>query len=122
MTISDRVVAYLRTTVPALWGTLVAWLLARYVLPAEVVDLLTSDVLVVAVTSLVVLAWYALWRWLEPHVPDWLTRLALGSAKTPIYAPVGTDGVADISSLTPDERAVVNDVRAIEGRDPLQPS
>lgn len=119
MTISDRAVSYLRTAIPALWGSIVTWLLARYVLPAEVVDLLTSDVLVAAVTAVVILAWYALWRVVEPHVPHWLTRIVLGSAKTPSYAPVGPDGVYDITSLTPDERAVVNDLRLLEGRDPL---
>jgi hypothetical protein len=24
-------------------------------------------------------------RWLEPRLPDWLTRAVLGSAKTPVY-------------------------------------
>ena len=30
-------------------------------------------------------AWYAFWRWLEPRLPDWLTRAVLGSARTPTY-------------------------------------
>ncbi|MFD6163696.1 hypothetical protein ACFWFR_00790 [Oerskovia sp. NPDC060287] len=84
--ISDRAVSYLRTVVPVLWGSAVAWLLTVVVLPAEVTDLLTSDLAVTAVTALVVGAWYIAWRWAEPHIPDWLTRLALGSAQTPIYA------------------------------------
>jgi hypothetical protein len=48
-----------------------------------------------------------------PAVDAFLDRLRLSSA------PVSADGVPDITSLTPDERAVVNDVRAIEGRAPL---
>ncbi|MBD5787098.1 hypothetical protein IF650_13000 [Cellulosimicrobium terreum] len=119
MNISDRAVSYLRTAVPALWGSIVTWVLATWVLPAEVVELLTSDVAVAAVTAAVILVWYALWRWLEPHVPDWVTRLVLGSAKTPTYITPGSDGAYDITTLTPDERAVVDDMRAIEGRDPL---
>ena len=31
-------------------------------------------------------------------------------------------GVYDITSLTPEERATVNDIRAIHGRTPLPPS
>ncbi|MET4222826.1 hypothetical protein [Oerskovia enterophila] len=71
---------------PVLWGSLVAWLLTVVVLPAEVTDLLTSDLAIAAVTALVVGTWYIAWRWAEPHIPDWLTRLVLGSAQTPIYA------------------------------------
>ncbi len=36
-----------------------------------------------------------------------------------IEAEPDDDGVYDITSLTPNERAMVNDLRAIEGRDPL---
>lgn len=100
---SDKVTAYLRTAVPALWGSLVTWLLATWVLPQEVVDLLTSDVLVAAVTALVVLAWYALWRWAEPHLPAWFTRLVLGSARTPTYVEPDAEGVYDITTLAADE-------------------
>lgn len=37
------------------------------------------------VVAVVLAAWYALWRKAEPHIPDWLTRLVLGSAKAPTY-------------------------------------
>ena len=37
-----------------------------------------------------------------------------------IEAEPDDDGVYDISSLTPNERAMVDDLRAIEGRDPLE--
>lgn len=40
----------------------------------------------------------------------------------PVAVEQAPDGVYDISSLTPDERAIVNDLRAIEGRDKLPPS
>lgn len=83
--ISDRAVSYLRTVVPVLWGSAVAWLLTVVVLPTEVTDLLTSDLAITAITALVVGAWYIAWRWAEPHIPDWLTRLVLGSAQTPTY-------------------------------------
>lgn len=37
-----------------------------------------------------------------------------------IEAEPDDDGVYDITTLTPDERAMVDDLRAIEGRDPLE--
>ena len=83
--ISDRAVSYLRTVVPVLWGSLVAWLLTVVVLPAEVTDLLSSDLAITAVTAVAVGAWYVAWRWAEPRIPDWLTRIVLGSAQTPTY-------------------------------------
>lgn len=83
---SDRITSYLRTAVPLAWGWLVAQLvLAVPGLPAEVVDLLRSDAMVTAVSTLVALAWYFVWRKLEPHLPDWATRLVLGSAAAPVY-------------------------------------
>lgn len=85
--ISDRAVSTLRTVVPVLWGSAVAWLLTVVVLPTEVTDLLTSDLAITAVTAVVVGAWYIAWRWAEPHVPDGLSRLVLGSARSPSYAP-----------------------------------
>lgn len=81
----DRVTAWLRTTVPALWGSLVAWLLGVVVLPDAVAEALTSEAVVAAVLALAIGAWYALWRWLEPRLPAWVVRLVLGSARSPRY-------------------------------------
>ena len=83
---SDRITSYLRTAVPLAWGWAVSQLvLAVPGLPVEVVDLLRSDAMVTAVSFLVALAWYFVWRRLEPHLPDWATRLVLGSASAPVY-------------------------------------
>jgi 4-amino-4-deoxy-L-arabinose transferase-like glycosyltransferase len=80
---SDRLTAWVRTVVPALWATLVAWLVSLG-LPPAVTGAAAGlvDVLVVpgALASV-----YALLRWLEPRTPDWLTRVLLGSARPPIY-------------------------------------
>ena len=77
----------LRTLVPALWGSLVAWLLgvAPLLAPLEAHLLGLSDVILPVLTAVIIGAWYAFWRWLEPRLPDWLTRAVLGSAKTPSY-------------------------------------
>lgn len=77
----------LRTIVPYVWGLAVTWLIT--VLP--VLAPLENDLMGVATIALPILAavisaaWYAFWRWLEPRLPDWLTRAVLGSAKTPTY-------------------------------------
>jgi hypothetical protein len=77
----------LRTLVPALWGSVIAWLIG--VLPvlapleADLAGL--ADVALPVITAVIIGAWYAFWRWLEPRLPDWLTRAVLGSAKTPSY-------------------------------------
>jgi uncharacterized membrane protein len=55
-----------------------------------------------------------------PAVDAWLRNLGLSS--TPKVVEPDDDGVHDITSLTSDERAMVNDLRRIEGRDPLSPA
>lgn len=78
----------LRTVVPALWGSLIGWLLGVVpMLEPLRGELLTYGNLAVPVIAAILIgAWYAFWRWLEPQLPDWLTRILLGSAKTPVYA------------------------------------
>lgn len=79
--------AILRTIVPALWGSFIAWLIGVLPLLALVEAQLLglADMLLPVVTAVIIGAWYAFWRWLEPRLPDWLTRAVLGSAKTPTY-------------------------------------
>lgn len=77
----------LRTIVPALWGSLVAWLLgiAPLLSPLEAHLLGVADVILPILTAVIIAAWYAFWRWLEPRLPAWLTRAVLGSAQSPTY-------------------------------------
>ena len=77
----------LRTVVPALWGSLIAWLIGVLPILAPLQADLTglADILLPVLTAVIIAAWYAFWRWLEPRLPDWLTRAVLGSAKTPRY-------------------------------------
>lgn len=79
---SDKVVAWLRTAVPSVWGMVVAFLLSRF--PA-VHELLVNPAVVTFVTGLVVVAWYSLWKWLEPRLPAWATVLVLGYDRPPVY-------------------------------------
>jgi len=86
MNLSDKVVSLLRTVVPVIWGSLIAWLLTLVALPTPVTGFLTNQTDIVVVVAIA--GWYAAFRWLEPRLPAWLTRIVLGSNLTPTYAPV----------------------------------
>jgi len=95
-TISDRAVSYLRTIVPIAWGWVVTWILTNVSAVSDFVTNhhidLNSLVIQSFITSVAIAAWYVIWRAVEPHIPDWLTRLVLGSAKAPQYAGTVSDG------------------------------
>ncbi|WP_158852840.1 hypothetical protein [Saccharothrix deserti] len=80
---SDRLVAWLRTVVPVAWSALVAWLISLGT-PPYLTDALggAAELLVVPILVGVV---YPLARSVEARLPDWLTRVLLGSAKPPTY-------------------------------------
>jgi hypothetical protein len=90
---SDVVTSWLRTVVPGLYSTaitaLLTWAAVEVPWLISVLDALHIDPLapgtVLAVVALVLAAWHALWRRVEPHLPDWLTRIVLGSAASPVY-------------------------------------
>ena len=96
----------LRTLVPALWGSFITWLIMLIPALAPLQDQLLglANVLLPIVTAVIVAAWYAAWRWLEPRLPDWLTRAVLGSAKTPVYPAARVAG-----SQVPEVNAPVHD-------------
>ena len=91
---SALVTSWVRTVVPALWATAIAWLVARIPAVAQSADQLNglADQLLVPVVLAVV---YAVLRRIEPHLPDWLTRIFLGSATPPTYPPTYPPTVAD---------------------------
>lgn len=121
--LSDRAVSYLRTIVPTVWGALVVTVLPY--LPGAVgatfADVLSSELVLTLVVTVAIAAWYWLWRRLERHVPDWLVRLVLGSARTPGYALTPADQTPDgahiVTNLTYDEARLIEEIRATEGRD-----
>lgn len=81
---SDKITAWVRTVVPALWSTLVAWLVSRG-LPPAVTDAVSGlGELIVVPAALA--AVYALLRWVEPRLPRWLAVLLLGSTRAPVYS------------------------------------
>ena len=103
-TLGDRAASWLRTIVPVIWGSVVAQVLAWAAphLPGDVgttlADWLSGEAAIALVTAVVIAAWYALWRVVESRLPDWLTRILLGSAAAPTYAKV-VDGVAVVTTL-----------------------
>lgn len=77
----------LRTLVPSLWGTFIAWLvgIAPLLEPVQAHLLGVADAILPILTALIIAAWYAFWRWLQPKLPVWAVRAVLGSAKSPVY-------------------------------------
>ncbi len=81
----------LRTIVPALWGSVIGWLLSIVPALEPVREQLLGlgDLATPIIGAVLIGAWFAFWRWLQPRLPDWLVRILLGSAKTPVYEPLG---------------------------------
>lgn len=83
---SDFIRSIVRTVVPGAWAMFVLWLANLGWLPQSWIDFLNSSPAVEKVTAVVAFAVaYAFVRWIEPHMPDWLTRILLGSAQPPVY-------------------------------------
>lgn len=79
---SDRTISIIRTGVPVLWTTFLAWLVSLGV-PGGLAEMLSGvGVLLVPVAVTVV---YAAQRWLEPRLPRWLAAVLLGSSRQPLY-------------------------------------
>lgn len=83
---SDQLRSIVRTVVPDAWSALVLWLVSLG-LPQAAADWLASDTVATKVVDVAALAVvYGFVRWVEPRLPDWVTRLLLGSAKAPSYS------------------------------------
>ena len=119
-TLSDLAVSRLRTIVPVLWGTAVAALLRLISphVPGDVgqglSDWLGSADAIALVTAAAISAWYWVWRRLEPRIPDWLTRLALGSAIAPAYSSV-------VAVVTPSGQTVAGPASHLPDGTPVTP-
>lgn len=76
---SDYLVSVLRTAVPALWGSAVAWLAGVNLLPADLIE--QAEGFAVVLVALAVALYYAAVRAAEPHLPGWLAAVLIGSGK-----------------------------------------
>jgi hypothetical protein len=81
--------AYLRTYVPIVWGWLVGLILTNVPGIESLLLMLNIDpnapAILAAITGALAIGWYALMRKIEPYIPDWLTRIFLGSPQVPSY-------------------------------------
>jgi hypothetical protein len=117
----EKVPAYLRTVVPVLWGSLLAWLAVQIpAIPDAWEEWLGSDQGVALVSAAVITLWYAFWRWLEPKLSPFLTRLLLGSNLTPVYVDPGTPPKDEAIEAAEEEVVEVDDVEDtdVDGTEP----
>lgn len=81
---SDKVISWLRTVVPALWGLLVAWLVTRVPALSGIADGLNGVGLSILV-PIAVAAWKLVFNAAENALPSWLTAVLLGHPAAPTY-------------------------------------
>jgi hypothetical protein len=81
---SDKVISWLRTVVPALWGLLVAWLVTRVPALSGIADGLNGVGLSILV-PVAVAAWKLAFNAMEGALPSWLTAVLLGHPAVPTY-------------------------------------
>lgn len=105
-------ISILRTVTTSVWALFIGWLLVAVPIfqPFEESLLALSELALPTLIAVIGAGWYALWRLVEPRLPDWLTRALLGSAKAPAYQAVTGSQVANVNpSLDrvegPDHRA-----------------
>ena len=79
--------SWLRTAVPAVWGSVVAAGVAHGLVPDELVAQAEGFGPVLAAVTIAL--YYAAARWVESREwsPPWLNRILLGSGKPPAYEP-----------------------------------
>ena len=82
---SDKVIAWLRTVVPALWGVVVAWVVTRIPALSGLADGLNGVGLSILV-PVAVAAWKLVFNAVENALPSWLTAVLLGHPAAPSYA------------------------------------
>lgn len=92
-------ISLLRTFISWVWALFIGWLLLVMPIfqPFEEQLLALPALALPTLIAVIAAAWYALWRWLEPKLPDWLTRALLGSAKAPAYQGVTGSQVANVN-------------------------
>ena len=85
--IKALLVSLLRTAVSSAWVLFIGWLIVAVPAfqPLEQQLLAVPELVLPVLVSVAAAAWYALWRWVEPKLPNWLTAALLGSSKTPVY-------------------------------------
>lgn len=92
--LSDRVISVVRTLVFGAWVLGLGWVMSKFAIP-EVFRVQVDGLGQLVITWLLMSVLYPLLRKTEAKLPPWLTRILLGSNKTPTYidqAGNGEDG------------------------------
>lgn len=85
----DKALSVARTIVPVLWGLVLTFLATR--VPAVHGFVAAQEtILLPALEAVLTSLWYVAFRWLENHLPVWLTRLVLGANSQPVYVLPGS--------------------------------
>lgn len=119
MSLNDRAVAVIRTAVPVLVGSLIAWLTSLIPAVADVLAWIDTnlggvlgapavELLKLGAVAVVITAYYAVVRWLSPRWP-WLEAL-LGSTRTPaVYVmPADSYNVQAVADAVASDSSVTN--------------
>lgn len=85
--IRDVGVSIIRTVVPGLWGSALAWLATQVPAFEPVLNAPGMAGIGSALAGALILAWYSLFRSIEGKLPAWLTVLVLGANTPPTYQP-----------------------------------
>lgn len=85
--VKPLLVSLLRTFVSWAWALFIGWLLVAVPIfqPFEEALLGLSELALPVLVAVIGAAWYAVLRWVEPRLPNWLTAALLGSSKAPVY-------------------------------------
>lgn len=82
---SDKVIAWIKTVVPGAWGALIAYIVTQVALPQSLQDYLTDPLTITLVVGASVALWKIVWDKVDDYIPDWLSRIVLGSAQQAVY-------------------------------------
>lgn len=92
-------ISLLRTVVSSVWVLFIGWLIVAVPAfqPLEAQLLAVPELVLPIIVSVAAAAWYALWRWVEPKLPNWLTAALLGSSKAPVYPAITGSQVPNVN-------------------------
>lgn len=113
---SDYITSIIRTGVPAIWGLGISWLIARIPAVEQIRTELEGIGLVLALACIA--GYYALVRKVEPHLPDWLRPILIGSTKAPAVYVTKPQNV--VGALTDDGQVIDTSTgRHVDGTEPV---
>jgi len=83
--LNDKALAFIKTVVPGLWAAAVTFAVAQWAIPETLVTYLNDPITVALILGAGLALWKMFWDWVNPYIPDWASRVLLGSAQTATY-------------------------------------